>query len=92
MVVEDGTVSRANGSIHQALVPKDELSEYKLDDYDEDEKPGGLFSPLQIKFFSINRHLDQSGQGIFSNIKGLSYYADNSEDPYVTKDDVRVFG
>ncbi|KAF5341629.1 hypothetical protein D9611_001467 [Ephemerocybe angulata] len=45
----------------------DDLSEYKLDDYDEEETDTG---------------------GLFSNIKGLTYYKDNEEDPYITlKDD-----
>lgn len=29
--------------------------------------------------------------GPFSNIKGLTYYRDNEEDPYITLKDVRVF-
>ncbi|KAG8954407.1 hypothetical protein FRC04_011734 [Tulasnella sp. 424] len=45
----------------------DELAEYNLDDYDEEQPT--------------------SGTNIFSNIKGLSYYADNAEDPYITLHD-----
>lgn len=29
--------------------------------------------------------------GLFSNIKGLTYYKDNEEDPYITLKDVRVW-
>ncbi|KAF8632257.1 hypothetical protein AX15_002002 [Amanita polypyramis BW_CC] len=41
-----------------------DLSQYNLDDYDNDEA-------------------DPTG-GIFSNIKGLTYYRNNDEDPYIT--------
>ncbi|KDR78833.1 hypothetical protein GALMADRAFT_1365360 [Galerina marginata CBS 339.88] len=43
---------------------KDDLSEYNLDDYDDDAKTLAV--------------------GPFSNIKGLTYYKDNEEDPYIT--------
>ncbi|KAG6910832.1 hypothetical protein DXG01_007147 [Tephrocybe rancida] len=47
---------------------EDDLSQYKLDDYDDDVKT--------------------TDTGPFSNIKGLTYYRDNEEDPYITlKDD-----
>ncbi|KAF8217851.1 WD40-repeat-containing domain protein [Mycena galopus ATCC 62051] len=42
----------------------DDLSEYNLDDYDNDVKT--------------------AADGPFSNIKGLTYYRDNEEDPYIT--------
>ncbi|KAL4261278.1 Periodic tryptophan protein 1 [Pleurotus pulmonarius] len=46
----------------------DDLSAYKLDEYDDD--------------------IQSSNLGPFSNIKGLTYYKDNEEDPYITlKDD-----
>ncbi|KAJ2926909.1 hypothetical protein H1R20_g10167, partial [Candolleomyces eurysporus] len=53
---------------------KDDLSEYNLDDYDEEETDAG---------------------GLFSNIKGLTYYKDNNDDPYITlkedpEDDERI--
>lgn len=57
MIVEDGTVSRTNESKNQVQGSKDELSEYKLDDYDEDDKPGGPFCPIQITF-AINQDID----------------------------------
>jgi periodic tryptophan protein 1 len=47
----------------------DDLSEYKLDDYDEEETEAG---------------------GLFSNIKGLTYYKDNEEDPYITLKEVSL--
>ncbi|KAJ8519064.1 hypothetical protein ONZ45_g3969 [Pleurotus djamor] len=42
----------------------DDLSAYKLDEYDDDAST--------------------SNPGLFSNIKGLTYYKDNEEDPYIT--------
>ncbi|KAF7336843.1 hypothetical protein MVEN_02120500 [Mycena venus] len=42
----------------------EDLSEYNLDDYDNDVKT--------------------AADGPFSNIKGLTYYRDNEEDPYIT--------
>lgn len=45
-----------------------DLSEYNLDNYDEDEGEAGL--------------------GPFTNIKGLTYYRNNEEDPYITLKDV----
>ncbi|KAJ7675684.1 WD40-repeat-containing domain protein [Mycena polygramma] len=42
----------------------DDLSEYNLDDYDNDVKT--------------------TADGPFSNIKGLTYYRDNEQDPYIT--------
>ncbi|KAJ7018806.1 WD40-repeat-containing domain protein [Mycena alexandri] len=42
----------------------DDLTEYNLDDYDNDVKT--------------------TADGPFSNIKGLTYYRDNEQDPYIT--------
>ncbi|KAF8071864.1 WD40-repeat-containing domain protein [Lyophyllum atratum] len=55
--------------VDSAPKPKDDdLSQYKLDSYDDDIKAADT--------------------GPFSNIKGLTYYRDNEEDPYITlKDD-----
>ncbi|KZP22770.1 transducin family protein/WD-40 repeat family protein [Athelia psychrophila] len=49
----------------KAAVKGDDLAEYNLDDYDEDESLATDVGP-------------------FSNIKGLTYYRDNAEDPYIT--------
>lgn len=46
---------------------EDDLSQYNLDDYDNDAKVTAV--------------------GPFSNIKGLTYYRDNEEDPYITLKD-----
>ncbi|OSX57595.1 hypothetical protein POSPLADRAFT_1185570 [Postia placenta MAD-698-R-SB12] len=58
----DGPVSKpAKGSKDD-----DDLAEYNLDDYDDDD----------------NDVLPATGP--FSNIKGLTYYRNNDEDPYIT--------
>ncbi|KAG1758498.1 WD40-repeat-containing domain protein [Suillus occidentalis] len=47
----------------------DDLAQYKLDEYDEDD-------------------VKEDGMGPFSNIKGLTFYRDDQDDPYITlKDD-----
>ncbi|KAH9960938.1 WD40-repeat-containing domain protein [Russula dissimulans] len=51
----DETAPRQNG----------DLSEYKLDTYDEDDGPASTLGP-------------------FTNIKGLQFYRDNDDDPYIT--------
>ncbi|CAA7266975.1 unnamed protein product [Cyclocybe aegerita] len=56
--------------VDSGAIPKaktDDLSEYKLDDYDDD-------APA-------------TGGGPFTNIKGLTYYKNNEEDPYITLKD-----
>ncbi|KAF5382043.1 hypothetical protein D9615_004423 [Tricholomella constricta] len=51
--------------VDSAPKPKDDdLSQYRLDEYDDDVKT--------------------ADSGPFSNIKGLTYYRDNEEDPYIT--------
>lgn len=62
---------RVRGDV-QVDVPEkgDDLAQYKLDDYDDDD-------------------VKEDGTGPFSNIKGLTFYRDNQDDPYITlKDDV----
>ncbi|KAG9031133.1 hypothetical protein FRB95_003107 [Tulasnella sp. JGI-2019a] len=49
----------------------DELAEYKLDDYDHEEQESG----------------QKGTAGMFSNVKGLTYHADNADDPYITLKD-----
>ncbi|KAI6024820.1 transductin family protein/WD-40 repeat family protein [Pisolithus microcarpus] len=47
---------------------KDELSQYNLDGYDDDDEDDEA----------------AGGFGPFSNIKGLTFYRDNADDPYIT--------
>jgi hypothetical protein len=47
-----------------------DLSEYNLDDYDQDD--------------------DSSSLGPLMNIKGLTYYGNNDEDPYITLKEARI--
>ncbi|KAG9051523.1 hypothetical protein FS837_004033 [Tulasnella sp. UAMH 9824] len=63
----DKAEKKPKKSKEDAMERDDDLGQYNLDDYDE-EQPA-------------------SGANIFSNIKGLSYYADNAEDPYITLHD-----
>jgi len=49
--------------------PPGDLSEYNLDNYDEDED-------------------NEAELGPFTNVKGLTYYRNNEEDPYITLKDV----
>jgi periodic tryptophan protein 1 len=68
--------------------PKDpnDLSQYKLDDYDEDA--GGIgMQALYISNVSTRSNIIEAS-GPFSNIKGLTYYRDNEDDPYITLKEV----
>ncbi|KAF7979157.1 hypothetical protein HWV62_43411 [Athelia sp. TMB] len=62
---EDETMDIDEDPSKKKAAKGDDLAEYNLDDYDEDE----------------SRVTDV---GPFSNIKGLTYYRDNEEDPYIT--------
>lgn len=83
---EDVSMDVDEDSSKKPIGKGDDLSQYNLDDYDEDEKTAGehhtLFSPFNLI------HLVEPG-GPFSNIKGLTYYRDNKEDPYITLKEVR---
>ena len=46
-----------------------DLSEYNLDNYDDDDD-------------------NEAELGPFTNVKGLTYYRNNEEDPYITLKDV----
>jgi periodic tryptophan protein 1 len=69
------------------VVDADDLAQYKLDDYDEDEAAG------VYKLFSFHSGvltwMCDTATGPFSNIKGLQFYRDNNEDPYITLKEVR---
>ncbi|TFK75167.1 WD40 repeat-like protein [Pluteus cervinus] len=59
-VDEDDEAMQVDGTAK----PKDDLSQYHLDEYDNDAKDTAI--------------------GPFSNIKGLTFYKDNEDDPYIT--------
>ena len=64
----------------------DDLAEYNLDEYDDDTK---TLCSLCRSRVTLNLWLRIfSATGPFSNIKGLTYYKDNEEDPYITLKDV----
>ncbi|KAG2741555.1 transducin family protein/WD-40 repeat family protein [Suillus brevipes Sb2] len=69
-VDEEDASMEVDGNVQANLPAKgDDLAEYKLDEYDEDD-------------------VKEDGMGPFSNIKGLTFYRDNQDDPYITlKDD-----
>jgi len=79
-----------SGSTQKKPKAKDpnDLSEYKLDDYDEED--AGDSGELDRLKWRLHFHPQVPG-GLFSNIKGLTYYKDNEEDPYITLKDVRRF-
>lgn len=62
----------------------DDLAKYNLDNYDDEDTGSGENLP----------HCAQGeltvilASGIFSNIKGLTYYRSNDEDPYITLKEV----
>ncbi|KAG1737750.1 transductin family protein/WD-40 repeat family protein [Suillus lakei] len=70
-VDEEDASMEVDGDVQVDVPAKgDDLAQYKLDEYDEDD-------------------VKEDGMGPFSNIKGLTFYRDNQDDPYITlKDDV----
>ncbi|KAG0695397.1 transductin family protein/WD-40 repeat family protein [Suillus ampliporus] len=71
-VDEEDASMEVDGDVQTDATPAkdDDLAQYKLDDYDEDD-------------------VKEDGMGPFSNIKGLTFYRDNQDDPYITlKDDL----
>ncbi|KAI0648970.1 transducin family protein/WD-40 repeat family protein [Trametes meyenii] len=64
-MVEDVPMDQDEPQGSTDTAPKgDDLGQYNLDDYDNDDAMPGM--------------------GPFSNIKGLTYYRNNDEDPYIT--------
>jgi periodic tryptophan protein 1 len=70
-VDEEDASMEVDGDVQVGAPEKgDDLAQYNLDEYDEDD-------------------VKEDGMGPFSNIKGLTFYRDNQDDPYITlKDDV----
>lgn len=62
----------------------DDLAKYNLDNYDKESKSIGKF-PRSYIGLTTDYFL---ASGPFSNIKGLTYYKDNEEDPYITLKEV----
>jgi periodic tryptophan protein 1 len=59
----------------------DGLDEYNLENYDDDDTAPGI-SQFFVTIWPISN--DITAMGPFSNIKGLTYYRNNEEDPYIT--------
>ncbi|KAJ3042523.1 hypothetical protein HDV00_007057 [Rhizophlyctis rosea] len=71
---EHETEDTAQMDVDEVVAPKeekvdDELAEYNLDTYDDEEEQGQTDIP------------------IFGNVKGLTYYSSNTEDPYIVVKD-----
>jgi len=64
----------------------DDLSQYNLDDYDDDDVKAERMSTMSPLASYIDFCLIAIGP--FSSIKGLTYYKDNAEDPYITLHEV----
>ncbi|WVR04706.1 hypothetical protein IAU60_001717 [Kwoniella sp. DSM 27419] len=62
---EDGDVEMGAEPIEAKLHDPEDLSAFKMDEYDDEESKG-------------------VAMGAFANVKGLTYYRDNQEDPYIT--------
>lgn len=60
-------------------------------DMDED-KPAKKSDPNDISAFKMDQYDEEESKGVamgaFANVKGLSFYRDNNEDPYITLKEV----
>lgn len=66
-----------------------DISAFKMDEYDNEESTSlgkSLFSPTGAEFTA-----DSTAMGAFANIKGLSFYRDSNEDPYITLKEVSIW-
>jgi periodic tryptophan protein 1 len=63
-----------------------DLSKYNLDNYDEENTGAGVYNGSS----SVTPTHSIAASGPFSNIKGLTYYRSNDEDPYITLKEVRL--
>jgi periodic tryptophan protein 1 len=61
-----------------------DLSAFKMDEYDEESTGVGTSSLLDWTELMV-------AMGAFANVKGLSFYRDNNEDPYITLKEVNLF-
>lgn len=64
----------------------DDLAEYHLDAYDDDVDDEGAHEGLGSACVDTSRSF--LGIGPFTNIKGLTFYRDNADDPYITLKEV----
>lgn len=56
-------------------------------------KPKAVEDPEDLSAYNLDDYDKEESKsasaGAFSNIKGLSYYGDNADDPYITLESVR---
>ncbi len=59
-----------------------------------DSKPVKVADPNDLSAYNLDDYDNEvsrgAAMGAFSNIKGLSFYRDNNDDPYITLKDVRA--
>lgn len=60
---------------------RNDLAQYNLENYDDDDAMPGMSHCRDNLICDINC---VTAMGPFSNIKGLTYYRNNDEDPYIT--------
>jgi hypothetical protein len=65
----------------------DDLAQYHLDDYDDDVNEEGARKSLPGNLSHTSRSF-LTEIGPFTSIKGLTFYRDNADDPYITLKEV----
>ena len=58
-----------------------DLAQYNLENYDDDDAMPGMSRCRGTLICELSHVI---AMGPFSNIKGLTYYRNNDEDPYIT--------
>jgi periodic tryptophan protein 1 len=85
---EDGVEPKTKAKPKAEDVEDDpnDLSKYNLDNYDEENIGAGAYTECGL----VTPTYSFAASGPFSNIKGLTYYRSNDDDPYITLKEVRL--